>query len=381
MIQAVTEAGFGGPPVTAPLAATHLELLLHGLVTGKHWLVSLPPPFAGGGWTLPPIAASAFSLEERLEFSGLFLMLAAYTTTDGAGDVCTTPYYHQLETTEMGQASARLGVAGTSLFAWRLLDVPALHHVRSIMGWLGMTSTLRPDFVGQDRNLAWVALESKGSARNTAAPAFVGGAKGQASAVATVLGTAVACNVASITMLRTTAGPIHAHVEDPPADEESADRLHLDGFQRAAIEEQRYGPFARAIVAGALSQPGALPDGRPARFFRLPGVGYLGLVERLAATIEQRIPVADDPTRREELADDVEGARSEVASGFDDHDDNDAGDGPSARHVRKTNTSGTSVIAGVEHDIAVTGDGIAIAVAQGLLEEDSARQPPNGPRR
>lgn len=371
MLQAVTCAGFGTPATTQPLAASRLELLLHALVAGKHWLVALPPLPGGGSWTLPPPVATAFSREERLELAGLFLMLAAYTDTDTAGNVCSTTYYHSLETTEKAQASARLGVAGTSLLASKLLGVPALHHVASIFAWLGMPGggNVRPDFAGQDTALNWVVLESKGSARNTAPNQFVADAKMQATAVATVLGSPVASSVASVTMLRTVAGPIHAHVEDPPVDEADNKAVHLDNFERAFLEEQRYGPFARAIAGSVPSVSSNLPGGMPARFFPLPGVGYIGLAERLATTVESRIPSAGDPSLREDLADDVEAARTEVAAGLYAAEPRErrlgASPGPSDQDER----GGTSIIADEEYEVAVTGDGIAIAVVPGLLIE------------
>jgi hypothetical protein len=327
-----------------------LEFLLHGLIAGKHWLVKLPGPKSS--WTLPPPSAFAYSQDERTELAGLFLMLAAYTCTDQHGHVCTTGYYHALEQTEKGQASARLGVAITSLLAWRFLDVPALHHVQPIVDWTNLPKGgKRPDFLGQDLGLAWHVFESKGTALDSAGHKVSEG-KQQAAVVTSVLGGSPASRSVSVGLLRTSANPIHAHLEDPPPDNDQ--RLVLDDIDQAALEKRRYGPLARAMAGDAPRLDASLRDDLGARFFELPGVGYIGIAEPMASTIERYLDLdRDDTARATTFAEDIGRARVEVGTILRRaHRQADDSDGVLPASVE---------LDGVVHEVAVSGDGIALA--------------------
>ncbi len=358
MLHTVTVTGFPGPDFIGPVPGRQLDLLLHGLVAGKHWYANLPDPAARGSWTLPNMNAAAYSLNERIELAGLFLLLSAYTETDPAGDVCTTSYYHQLETTEKAQASARLGVAVTSFLAWKILDVPALHHVVPILRWMQIPQGgRRPDFIGQDTSAGWHVLESKGSARDAVTPGFVARGKRQASAVTSVLNSAPASNSLAVGLLRTTAGPIHGHLEDPPPDDDDRAVL-LDDFDRAPLEKRRYGPFARAMAGDATSVAVSLEDGLSARLFELPGVGYIGLAERLASTVERYVALGEDPARDAALAEDIGQARREVSAALSQPDRR--GDGPASEPQT------TFALDDATYEVAISGDGIVLAARDAL---------------
>jgi hypothetical protein len=364
----------GAPRSTVSVAvpATQLELVVQGLVTGKPWLVTW-----GGGtaWPWPGgmLPSSAFSVNEFLELGGLALMLLSYTETDANGNVCTTEYYHGLETTEKGQASARLGVAMTGLLAWKLVGVAALYHVATAASGLGFGGNHRPDFVGEMPGATgWGVFESKGTCADKATTTLSRKAKTQAAAVISVLSTTPAVSVGVIALLRTTANPIHAQFRDPPPEEVTP--IRLDELDELALEERRYGPLVRAITAGRASREQDLPDGVTARLFELPGVGYLGVARPVAEAIEREAPRTSEEReepRRRRFAIAVRDARREVAATLEDRRGTPirrdavvtATPPPEGNDDVKVN------IAGEAHELAITGDGIVLAVRRSLLRK------------
>lgn len=235
MIASVTNVGLTGFPSPTTVPVTKLELILSTLVCGRHWYTTIPSMATWTSWAPAPTSVHAFSIAERLELAGISIMIAAYVDEDGAGSLFGTQYYHDLESTEMGQASARLGAGIAGLLAEHFLGVPALHHVSAMpAAALAFATGQRPDYVGRDKDEQWVVVEAKGRTLDTVGPAAITRWKNQAAVITSIMGSTPVCCAASIALLRTGPLPIHAHFEDPaPTD---------DGVALDEIDVLRLGP-------------------------------------------------------------------------------------------------------------------------------------------
>lgn len=372
MIADVETQGFTPALPSGPLlGVTQTDLLLHMLVAGKPWLSphALNTP---GLWTAPTPNAFAYSWQELCELSGLVYLGLSHTETGPFGEICSSPYFHQLESTTKAQASARLGVAITSLLAWRLLGIGALHHVSDSVGSLAIISgptKSMPDLIGQDPTLDWVVLEAKGRIADTAALSLRTSAKNQAKQIKSVQNTPPKYCVGSIALLRSSAGPIKAFFADP---EPSSNGSQVKIIDERALYEQRYGPVGRAIASGAPTTSASLDDGQEVDLIELPGVGYLGVVRDVANVVrEHATRTAETDTEFVEQIRDASRRtiRTRDASRTRRRSEPDqqrtTGDSTSSATADRLPDGGPLDLAGF--GTAATGDGIVLAVRDDLL--------------
>ena len=208
------------------------------------------------------------------EIAALILKTQAYVQESPTG-VSTTDLYRNLDATEKGSASYRLGMGIAKLVAEHRLGVPWLRHVDPLIRQQVVQTTLstheRPDMVGQGNDRKWHVVEAKG--RSSSDSSAIRKGLQQAAAVDSVAGDTPATRCVCLTDLRY--DPFYVDLVNVATEEPAA----YGDFDIAdpALFNNEYYSLIRGLSPIAPSENYAVPriDNRGSigsfRLFPLPG--------------------------------------------------------------------------------------------------------------
>lgn len=184
------------------------------------------------------------------------LMTAASLEEDG-GRFHKSMGYRRLDPSEKSAVSYFLGMAQAKVTCARLLDIPHLAHLDSVLAAAGLTTRRsRPDFIGFDLTTSTnsAAVEAKGRTHGWTTD-LVARAKGQAAALPSIIGRPNTIEVASVAWFETDFS-WHAHLEDPPRRAESETVVSQE-----EVLHGYYAPLVRAVISGESITPDLEADG------------------------------------------------------------------------------------------------------------------------
>lgn len=358
--------GSGVPVATSVVPYTRAALVANCVVAGRPWQLS--GGLAGGaGWGPAPADAAAFAANEALEVGGIAQLLFACLEQPPGAPIAGTEYLHLLESTEKGQASARLGAGITAMLAWTVLGVPALHHVRQvpddIIGLVGGSGKSRPDYIGRvGAGAPYSVFEAKGTTGAAFSQPALVNAKGQAETIGSVGGVPIDFAVACIGRIPLAPASIEGTMIDPPAD--AGGDLPQEALE--GREVLRYGPIARAIASDrpVIAISGTETE-EPLELFPMGTAGFFGAVAPVVAAARELLSTettfgpADADERLEASRDSIVDSRLPPLRR----------DAPNA-HRRAGDTSEQGAggdlsrmleIDGVTHELVVLPDGVVFA--------------------
>jgi len=377
-ITVTTEAfkpGSGVANATTTAVYSRVQLVGFAVRAGRPWLKSGLGVWAG--WGPAPANLAAFVANEALEIAGLVHLLLSYLEQPVGGPVSGTEYLHLLETTEKGQAAARLGNGVTALLAWHVLGVSALHHVANAAGVVGVLvpppakGTKRPDFVGRrGPGTLYSTFEAKGTTGGAPTAKKKTDAKVQAQAFTAIAGSPVDFCTACFGRFPAAPGMVEATMIDPPTPDDG-EALSADLVGRRELEG--YGPVIRAIAAQrpaiTLSPQGVLEQ--PVELFAMGTAGFFGALVPIADAL--RTVRAADPSDLSavEAGGALESARAAVSDhrlpsvrpgspGEARRGGAASGDGEEVRTFREIN--------GDSCELVVLPDGLVLALRRDLVD-------------
>lgn len=150
-------------------------------------------------------------------------------TDNRSGNLSVSDFFSNMDSSEMGDASYKLGMTLTKIIAEKKLDIPWLAHVELMMklGVIKLTqgSHERGDLVGRDRSKDWHVLEAKGRSSPPSTGLFTK-AKRQAARITGINGIRPLSNSACIVKLYQ--NPIAIDLWDPEGNNKNITTFEMD---------------------------------------------------------------------------------------------------------------------------------------------------------
>ena len=228
-----------------------------------------------------------------LEMQGLAAQTHAYVEA-GSHGLRMSALYEDLDGSEKGAFSYRLGMGLAKAIASHHMGVPWLYHLDRVRSAITLQSgKARPDLVGPDGSLRFHVVEAK--ARQTSTAGVELDSKNQAARVIAVSGTPPATTIASVAALGK--DPIRVRFTDPLPNEADDTKIDID---TDAFLVEYYSPFLLAEDWGVDFAPEIRPElpGRPTYMVaKLEATPYrLGIRKDVLDILRSDVPRASEIT-------------------------------------------------------------------------------------